>query len=45
MSVKDFQAHANAPIFLKKRDVIRLNEIDQYFDQLAVRVSQEQKDG
>lgn len=39
LSLKDFQTQPNAPIFLKKRDVIRLNEIDQYFDQLATRVS------
>lgn len=38
LSPKDFQAHSNAPVFLKKRDIIRLNDIDQYFSQLAVRV-------
>jgi TIR domain len=36
----DFQAQPNAPIFLKKRDIIHLNEIDEYLDQLADRVVQ-----
>ncbi len=39
ISVSDFQARPNAPVFLKKRDMIRLNEIDQYFDQLGSRVA------
>jgi len=38
-SASDFQALPNAPVFLKKRDMIHLNEIDQYFDQLGTRVS------
>jgi TIR domain-containing protein len=38
LSITDFQAQPNAPIFLKKRDIIRLNDIDQYFSNL-VRVS------
>jgi hypothetical protein len=37
LSMKDFQTHPNAPVFLKKRDIIHLNEMDQYFDQLRVR--------
>jgi TIR domain len=37
LSARDFQAHPNAPVFLKKRDIIRLNEIDQYFKQLSSR--------
>lgn len=35
----DFQAQPNAPIFLKKRDMIRLNDIENYFHQLGVRCS------
>lgn len=34
LTVKEFQAQPNAPIFLKKRDIIHLNDIDQYFEQL-----------
>lgn len=39
LSPKDFQALPNAPVFLKKRDIIHLNDIDQYFDQLRIRVA------
>lgn len=39
ISVSDFQAKPNAPVFLKKRDMIRLNDIDQYFNQLGTRVT------
>jgi hypothetical protein len=39
ITVSDFQARPNAPVFLKKRDMIRLNDIDQYFDQLGSRVA------
>jgi hypothetical protein len=35
LSVKDFQAHPNAPVFLKKRDIIRLNDLDKYLKQLV----------
>lgn len=35
LSVKDFQAHPNAPVFLKKRDIIRLNDLDDYLKQLS----------
>ena len=41
LSAKDFQAHPNAPVFLKKRDIIRLNEIDQYLEQLRSRAHPE----
>lgn len=34
----DFQSRPNAPVFLKKRDMLQLNEIDQYLDQLRERV-------
>lgn len=41
LSVSEFQALPNAPVFLKRRDMIRLNDIDQYFEQLAKRISTE----
>jgi hypothetical protein len=41
LSVTDFQAHPNAPVFLKKREMIRLNDIDQYLEQLGPRVNKE----
>jgi hypothetical protein len=43
LSIKDFQALPNAPVFLKKRDIIHLNDIDQYFEQLRKRISFEKK--
>ena len=39
LTPKEFQAQPNTPVFLKKRDIIRLNDIDQYFNQLGARVS------
>lgn len=39
LSVSEFQALPNAPVFLKRRDMIRLNDIDQYFEQLVKRIS------
>jgi len=39
LTPKDLQMHPNAPVFLKKRDIIVLNEIDQYFEELSGRVS------
>jgi len=42
---REFQTQPNAPVFLKKRDIIRLNDIDHYFDQLATRVSPGTSDG
>lgn len=39
LSLKDFQSQPNAPIFLKKRDVIKLNDIDKYFEQLINRTT------
>ncbi len=41
---RQFQAQENTPVFLKKRDIILLNDIDQYFEQLGTRVSLEQSD-
>jgi len=44
MSARDFQARPDAPVFLKKRDLIPLNDIDRYFDQLGARTSPEDAD-
>ena len=38
ISTDDFQAKPNVPVFLKKRDMIRLNKIDHYLEQLGARV-------
>lgn len=45
LSPVEFQAHPNAPVFLKRRDIIRLNEIDRYLTQLDVRTRREANDG
>lgn len=34
----EFQARPNTPVSLKRRDIIQLNDIDQYLDQLRDRV-------
>jgi hypothetical protein len=39
LTTGDFQSKPNAPVFLKKRDIVRLNDIDGYFAQLGVRVA------
>ena len=44
LTIKDFQMQPNAPVFLKKRDMIKLNDIDQYFDELNIRVSSRRED-
>ena len=44
ISINDFQSLPSAPVFLKKRDVIRLNDIDQYLEQLGARVAEGNKD-
>jgi hypothetical protein len=44
VSPKEFQAHPNAPVFLKKRDMITINEVDSYFDQLEARVNSKEGD-
>jgi hypothetical protein len=44
LSPAEFQARPNAPVFLKKRDVIHLNDIDEYLDQLRHRVDRGQSD-
>jgi hypothetical protein len=43
LTASDFQAQPNAPVFLKKRDIIRLNDIDQYLQQLGARVAEGKK--
>ena len=45
MEPKEFQAHPNAPVFLKKRDIVRLNDLDGYLSQLAGRVAAERDRG
>jgi hypothetical protein len=44
LAANDFQVHPNTPVFLKKRDIVRLNDIDQYFKQLEARVKPAEKD-
>ncbi|MBL8470276.1 MAG: toll/interleukin-1 receptor domain-containing protein [Rhodocyclaceae bacterium] len=44
VAVHDFQARPNAPVFLKKRDMIRLNDIDRYLDQIGPRALAEEGD-
>ena len=39
ISVADFQARPGAPVFLKKRDMIKLNDIDHYLEELGQRVA------
>jgi hypothetical protein len=41
----DFQSRANLPVSLKKRDIIHLNQIDKYLDQLGERVAGERGNG
>jgi hypothetical protein len=35
----DFLSNPNTPVFLKKRDIIKLNDIDHYLKQLELRVT------
>lgn len=37
ISIPEFIARPELPVFLKNRDMIKLNEIDQYFSQLRAR--------
>jgi hypothetical protein len=43
LSAKEFQVHPNAPVFLKKRDIIRLNEVDKYLKQLSSKIGPRKK--
>jgi hypothetical protein len=39
ITATELQSRPGVPILLKKRDLLQLNEIDKYLDQLAERVS------
>lgn len=39
MTVTDFQSRAAIPVFLKKRHLLEINDIDRYFQQLKARVA------
>ena len=39
LSAAELQSRESIPIFLKKRDLIDINDIDRYFVELATRVS------
>jgi hypothetical protein len=39
ISIGEFVARSDVPAFLKNRDMIKLNDIDEYFPQLRARVS------
>jgi len=39
LSAAELQSRASIPIFLKRRDLIDINDIDRYFAELAIRVS------
>ena len=41
ISPAEFQVRPNAPVFLKKRDIISLNAVDQYLSQLRGRAESE----
>lgn len=45
LTPEDFLGRPNTPVFLKKRDIIHLNQIDQYLDQLKQRVFGGRGDG
>ncbi len=45
ISIQSFQSMPSAPVFLKKRDIIRLNDIDEYLEQLGSRVAERRKNG
>lgn len=39
LTVKEFHSQPSAPVFLKKRDIISLNGVDAYLDQLGSRIA------
>lgn len=39
LSAAEYQANPSAPVFLKKRDIISINDLDVYFMQLDKRVA------
>jgi hypothetical protein len=42
LTATELQAMSGVPILLKKRDLLQLNEVEVYLDQLAVRMRQQQ---
>ncbi len=38
LTITDLKSRVDIPILLKKRDMIELNDIDKYFEQLKIRV-------
>ncbi len=40
ISVNEVQAKSSVPVYLKKRDMVRLNDVDQYLDQLGDRIAE-----
>ena len=45
LTTAEFQRRPTTPVFLKKRDIIQLNQIDEYLDQLKERVAGDGKNG
>jgi len=45
LTASEFQARPNVPVFLKKRDIIHLNQMDEYLDQLEQRIARGHKNG
>jgi hypothetical protein len=45
LTISEFQTQPHVPIFLKQRDMINLNDIDQYFEQLRQRIRRERREG
>lgn len=41
----EFQSQASTPVLLKKRNIIQLNDIDDYFEQFQKKVCGDGKDG
>ena len=42
IAVEELQARPSFPVFLKKRDMIDINDLNQYFEQLRARVARDQ---
>lgn len=40
LTIKEFQEQPMTPVFLKARNMIQLNDIDRYLDELGMRVDQ-----
>ncbi|HEX8245944.1 MAG TPA: toll/interleukin-1 receptor domain-containing protein [Longimicrobium sp.] len=39
LTISEFHAQPSTPVFLKQRDIIMLNDIDRYFEQLGGRIA------